>query len=874
MRSTVVVAGAGMVAQHFVETLVAQGGLEHWRVEVFGEESREPYDRVALTSFFHASSPDELVLGERSLWHTEGVDLHLGSRIVQVDPTAHLVRTSDGGEHHYDKLVLATGSYAAKPPVPGNDMAGCFVYRTIDDVCALRDWVREHERRLDRTVRGAVVGGGLLGLEAAGALHGMGVETTVVEFADRLMPLQVDQAGGQALVRMIEQLGVQVRTSTASKQLLGDDTGVTRMEFADGSGLDVDVVVFATGVRPRDELARQAGLDVHPRGGVLAGEDCATSDPDIVAIGEVACIAGRVWGLVAPGNEMAEVAASRLLGGDATFTGADLSTKLKLLGVDVASFGDAFAKTEHALEVVYSDPLAKVYKKLVLSDDASVLLGGILVGDASDYAALRLGVGRPLGCDPAAWLVPGGAERPGAVDLPDDAKVCSCNNVSAGTIRTAVVDGATDLAAVKKCTRAGTTCGSCIPLVKKILDAQLLSMGVEVSNALCEHFDHSRAELFEIVRASGITTFSELISRYGTGLGCDICRPTVASIFSSLGRGQLLDGENAALQDTNDHFLANMQKDGSYSVVPRVPGGEITPAGLIAIGQIASDFDLYTKITGGQRIDLLGARLEQLPLIWQRLLDAGFECGHAYGKAMRTVKSCVGASWCRYGVQDSTSMAIRLENRYRGVRSPHKLKLGVSGCARECAEAQAKDIGVIATEKGWNLYVCGNGGFTPVHAQLLAEDLDDERLVTLIDRFIIFYIRTADRLQRTAPWLQALPGGLEHLKEVIVDDSLGLAADLEAAMAAHVAGYRDEWADALHDPRKRAMFTSFLNAPGTPDPDLRYLVERGQRRPDGPFPPSAIAAADATAGGESGGEGLVAAGPPAPMAHAQGGMQR
>ena len=541
-----------------------------------------------------------------------------------------------------------------------------------------------------------------------------------------------------------------------------------------------------------------------------------------------------MYGLVAPGYAMAEVAADRLAGGEAAFITADTATKLKLLGVDVASFGDAFATTADALELVFSDSVEGVYKKLVVTDDGQRLLGGMLVGDASAYASLRplVGSGLPLPDDPAALILPAGQPAGQGAPLPDDAHVCSCNNVTAGRIRTSVrSQGCATVAAVKTCTKAGTGCGSCVPLVKSLVDAELSAAGVTPSRALCEHFDLTRQELFDIVRVQHITTFSELVARHGRGRGCDICKPAIASILASQTETHVLEGENAALQDTNDHVLANLQRDGSYSVVPRVPGGEITPDGLLAIGRVAKSYGLYTKITGGQRIDLFGARLDQLPAIWRELTDAGFESGHAYGKAVRTVKSCVGDTWCRYGVQDSVTLAIDLELRYRGLRAPHKVKLGVSGCARECAEARSKDVGVIATEKGWNLYVGGNGGFSPRHAQLLAADLDTATLVRYVDRFLMYYVRTADRLQRTAGWIEALDGGLDHVRSVVVDDALGLAADLEADMARHVAGYRDEWRATLDDPGKLARFVAFVNAPGVSDPSLVRVAERGQSRP-------------------------------------------
>ncbi|MCW4600931.1 nitrite reductase large subunit NirB [Janibacter hoylei] len=830
-----VVVGGGMVARRLVDALRARDDAGRWAVTLLCEEPRAPYDRVALTSYFTGRHPEDLALGGQELWDDPLVTLRRGVRAESIDRDARTVTTSTGQVLPYDSLVLATGSYAAVPPVPGKDLRGAFVYRTIDDVADLRQFVETRREELDRPVRGAVVGGGLLGLEAAGALRALEVETTVVEFAPRLMPLQVDEGGGEGLKRLIEGLGVSVRTSTATSKIVGERGAVSRMKFSEGPSLDVDVVVFAVGVRPRDELAREAGLEIGERGGVVVDDACATADPAIHAIGEVACIGGRCLGLVAPGYTMAEIVADRLLGGAGTFPGADLSTKLKLLGVDVASFGDAFAQEPGSLEVVISDPVAGVYKKLVMSDDARTLRGGILVGDASAYSSLRPMVGRELGGDPAAYLLPEGAAAAPAGDLPDEAAVCSCNNVTAGEIRCAVGEGGcTDLAGVKACTLAGTSCGSCLPLVKKLVTSELAAAGVEVSSALCEHFEQSRAQLFDIVRVQGLRTFSEIIERHGTGRGCDICKPVIGSILASLGTGHILDGEQATLQDTNDHVMANLQKDGSYSVVPRIPGGEVTPEGLIAIGEVAKDYGLYTKITGGQRIDLFGARMDQLPGIWRRLVDAGFESGHAYGKSLRTVKSCVGSTWCRFGVQDSVGLAIDLELRYRGLRSPHKIKLGVSGCARECAEARGKDVGIIATDKGWNLYVGGNGGFTPKHARLLAEDLDTETLVRTIDRFLMYYVRTADRLQRTAPWVEEHEGGLDAIRAVVIDDSLGIADDLDAAMAAHVGSYRDEWAATLADPDKLARFASFVNAPDAVDDSLAYVGERGQARPATP----------------------------------------
>ena len=824
----VVVVGNGMVGQRFVEALTERDDAGAWRVTVLGEEPRRAYDRVALSSYFDGVGEDELDLVADGSYDDQARVLCLNERVTWIDRAARSVTTDHARTIGYDALVLATGSYPFVPPVPGRDLHGCFVYRTLDDLDAIRRAAETAAARRGGRPAGMVVGGGLLGLEAARALRLLGMSPHVVELAPRLMPIQVDEGGAGLLKQMIEALDVTVHTATSVTTIV-EDRGRLLATLTNGVELDLDVVVFSAGVRPRDQLARDAGLAVGPRGGVAVDLGCRTSDESIWAIGECAAVEGVAYGLVAPGYATAQVVVDRLLGGNAVFPGADTATKLKLMGVDVASFGDAHASTPGALEVTVTNPVQRSYAKLVVSDDASTLLGGILVGDASRYALLRPLVGAPLPGDPVALISPQGGIEIGAGSMPNSAQVCSCHAVTKGTICAAITENSlASVSDVKSCTKAGTGCGSCVPL----LNTLLAESGVDVSTALCEHFPQTRADLFDIVRVTGITTFSELIAQYGTGRGCDLCKPAVASILASQAKVEhILDGESATLQDTNDHFLANMQRNGTYSVVPRIPGGEITPQKLIVIGEVARDFDLYTKITGGQRIDLFGARVEQLPLIWKRLVDAGFESGHAYGKALRTVKSCVGSTWCRFGVQDSVSLAIELELRYRGLRAPHKIKSGVSGCARECAEAQSKDFGVIATENGWNLYVGGNGGFSPRHAQLLVQDVDTPTLLRTIDRFLMFYIRTADRLQRTAPWIEGMDGGLEYLRVVIVDDSLGICADLDAAMAKHVDSYADEWAAVLEDPDRLSRFVSFVNAPGVPDPSVKFTPERDQKKP-------------------------------------------
>ena len=828
MKQKLVLVGHGMVGQRLLEKL-AEAQTE-FDITVVCEEPRPAYDRVALTSFFSGKTAADLSLVPEGFFESSGFTLHLGERAVAIDRVRKQVKTSSGETLAYDRLVLATGSYPFVPPIPGRDRRDCFVYRTIEDLIAIREAARDARS-------GTVIGGGLLGLEAAKALVDLGLETHVVEFAPRLMAVQVDDGGGRVLRRHIESLGVRIHCGKSTTSIEAGAQHRHVLRFADGESVETDVVVFSAGIRPQDALAREAGLEIGPRGGIVIDNECRTSDPDVYAIGECALWQGKVFGLVAPGYQMAEAAAASLRG-DSTraFAGADMSTKLKLMGVDVASLGDAHAATSDAQCCTLVDERAGIYKKLVISKDGTRLLGGILVGDASDYGTwLQLMLNSmPLPSRPESLLVAAGdggeSAGLGVAALPAAAQICSCNNVTKGAICSAVEAGVTTLGGMKKATKAASSCGGCGQLVQQIIKAELQRRGVAVNNHLCEHFPYSRQELFHLAKLGQIRTFGELVGRHGKGLGCDICKPVAASILASQWNEFVLKPDKAVLQDTNDYYLANLQKDGTYSVVPRVPGGEITPDKLLAIAQVAKKYALYTKITGGQRIDLFGAQVNQLPAIWRELIDAGFESGHAYGKSLRTVKSCVGSTWCRYGVQDSVGFAIELENRYKGLRSPHKLKFAVSGCTRECAEAQSKDVGIIATEKGWNLYVCGNGGMKPRHADLLASDLDRETLIRYIDRFLMFYVRTADRLQRTASWLENLEGGLDYLRAVVCDDKLGIGAELEAAMALVIDTYECEWKKAVEDPATLKRFRHFINSEAL-DSNVVLVDERGQRRP-------------------------------------------
>ncbi|MEQ8486822.1 MAG: nitrite reductase large subunit NirB [Pseudomonadales bacterium] len=826
----VVVVGNGMVGHHFVSRLRALD--PHVGITVIGAEPRPAYDRVHLSELFAGRTPEDLALATLANYARIDVSVSLGTPVSAVDPAAATVTLEGGRSVRYDRLVLATGSYPFVPPVEGANAPGCFVYRTIEDLDQIR--AAAAGARV-----GVVVGGGLLGLECASALRHLGLETHVVEFAPGLMTAQLDPGGSDMLRRRIEALDVRVHTDKVTERIRRGDGGRLCMAFADGGELAADLVVFSAGIRPNDRIAADAGIAVGPRGGIVVDEHGRTSAADVYAIGECALYDGRIFGLVAPGYRMAEAAAGHLAGRPAPFHGSDMSTKLKMLGVDVGAVGDGHGRAEGSLTYTFCDPKKQIYKRLNVSADGQSLLGAVLVGDCVDYDTLLQYYlnGLTLPEAPEALILPqvdGQVARAlPAGALPDTATVCSCHNVSKGRIVAVVEGGCRTVADVRGETAASTGCGGCASLLKSVVETELAARGIELDRSLCEHFLFTRRELFHICQVEQLRTFDALLHRHGRGRGCDVCKPAVASILASLWNDYVLEPPHRGLQDTNDRFLANLQKDGTYSVVPRVPAGEITPEKLIVLGQVAKRYDLYTKITGGQRIDLFGAELHQLPTIWRELVDAGFETGHAYGKALRTVKSCVGNTWCRYGVQDSVGMAILIENRYKGLRSPHKLKLAVSGCTRECAEAQSKDVGVIATEHGWNLYVCGNGGMRPRHADLFATDLDDDTLIRYIDRFLMFYVRTADRLQRTSVWLENLEGGLDYLREVVIDDRLGIAAELETQMAHVVGTYRCEWKATLEDPERLRAFRPFVNGDDRDD-GVVFVRERGQKRPATP----------------------------------------
>ncbi|WP_183556731.1 nitrite reductase large subunit NirB [Mucilaginibacter sp. SP1R1] len=822
-QPTIIVVGNGMVGYKFCEKLIARSS--HFNIIVFGEEPRIAYDRVHLSEYFNGKSASDLSLSTYSWYADNGIKLHLNDPVQEINRTEKTIHSLKGVTLKYDYLVLATGSSAFVPDIPGVEKDGVFVYRTIDDLDLIKTYAANAKV-------GAVMGGGLLGLEAAKALIDLGIqETHVIEFAPRLMPRQIDSAGSGMLLSKLKSLGLNIHLNKNTAAFVGEHK-IEALRFNDDTSLAIDMMVISAGIRPRDELAKLAGLHTGTRGGIIVNEKMQTSDESIFAIGECALYEGMIYGLVAPGYEMADIVASYLSGNEKGFYGYDMSTKLKLIGVDVASFGDAFITEPDCRTIVFEDTHKGVYKRINISNDGKYLLGGILIGDADAYNILLQTVNNKIVLPPNPEdLILGSrggeaSEGAGVMNLPDDALICSCEAVSKSSICSAVNEGACTIDEIKKCTKAGTGCGGCVPLVKDLIAGTMKANGQYVKNVICEHFDYSRQELFDLVKINKVKNYDLVLDHFGKGDGCEVCKPAVASILSSLWNDVIVKQDT--IQDSNDRYLANIQKGGTYSVVPRIPGGEITPDKLIVIGQVAKKYGLYTKITGGQRIDLFGAHVNDLPLIWEELIEAGFESGHAYGKALRTVKSCVGSTWCRFGLHDSVSFAIEIEDRYKGIRSPHKLKGGVSGCVRECAEAQSKDFGIIATEKGWNLYICGNGGSKPQHAQLLANDIDNATCIRYIDRFLMFYIKTADPLTRTATWLNKMEGGMSYLKNVIINDSLGIAEKLDEEMQQLVDTYHCEWKEVVENPDLRKRFAHFVNAPAEKDPSVKFETMREQ----------------------------------------------
>ncbi|MFI8605233.1 nitrite reductase large subunit NirB [Cellulophaga baltica] len=831
---TVIVVGNGMVGYKFCEKFVAKETSEDYKLIVFGDEPRPAYDRVHLSEFFENQDAKALEMAPAAWYAENGIELMVNERVADINREEKTITTAKNRDFSYDYLVLATGSSAFVPPIKGVEKKGVFVYRTIEDLEGMLSYAAALKAK-NPNAKAAVLGGGLLGLEAGKAVMDMGLEPHIVEFAPKLMPRQLDSRSSQVLQLKLESIGLHIHLSKATNQILGDDA-IVGMEFGEDDVLDVEMLVISAGIRPRDELGKSSGLKMGVRGGIIVDHKMQTSDENIYAIGEIALYNQMIYGLVAPGYEMATVAVDQITGKTDNIMAAeiDMSTKLKLIGVDVASFGEPFMPAAKGHSIIFENKTKHLYKRINVSLDGKRLLGGILVGDASDYSMLHQIYlnSMPIPSDPSQLILPagdGGASFGSAMDLPDTAVVCSCEAVTKGQVCCSVKDdGNETVKAVAKATKATTGCGGCKPMVTDLVNETLKSLGKVVKERICEHFDYSRQELYDIVKMKNIQDYDELLDTHGKGNGCETCKPLAASLFASIFNETA--NKQDTIQDTNDRYLANIQRNGTYSVVPRVAGGEISPKQMIAMGRIAQKYDLYTKITGGQRIDMFGAKLHELPLIWEELIAEGFETGQAYGKSLRTVKSCVGSTWCRYGMDESVSFAIEIENRYKGIRSPHKFKGGVSGCIRECAEARGKDFGFIAVEGGWNIYIGGNGGATPKHALLLAEKVDKETAIKYVDRFLMYYIQTAQPLMRTAAWLDKLEGGIDYVKDVVINDCLGIVDQLDKEMQHLVDTYKCEWKEAVENPEIRAKYTHFVNSTAA-DENIEFVSLREQKMP-------------------------------------------
>ncbi|KAI0086009.1 nitrite reductase [Irpex rosettiformis] len=959
-RKTIFVVGLGMVGIAFIEKILNLDTSMKYKVVTCGEESHLAYNRVSLTDYFQHRNVEKLYLNPLE-WYTSQdpsrFEFFLNEAVVSISPSDHTVTTSTGRKVSYDICVLATGSDAIVPDFVDRGVKGVFAYRNISDLNALLQYSDLEGVKGEPT---AVVGAGLLGLEAAKALCDLShIPSNVSIIGRKAYPLnrQLDESGGEIVLRRIEALGVRFignvePTALVTSRNTDGEEVLEALQLTNGSIVPCKVAVFSIGIKPRDELALESGIVCEgsssgTRGkGVKVDDELRTSAQDIYAIGECASWNGRTFGLIAPGVEMADILAFNLTQTETEvgeyakrkMNTPDLSTKLKLVGVDVASFGDYFVDQMHAsrsstkisrisnpsaassaplshnqqeplksmkptiwevsdlsdgkntttesgpimtrtrakdvsgvqlqavdtetksvkskadassprkrhglaanLEAVgvetltYRDPFAGVYKKYIFTADGKYILGGMMVGDTGDYVRLLALVKKKktLEVPPSQFIAGSSAGADDGADLDDDTQICSCHNVTKGQVAACVRDGADSINTVKQKTKAGTGCGGCVPLLTSIFKAEMVKSGHEVNNNLCPHFAMSRAELFNVTKIKKLKTFTDIMSSVGVNkdsVGCEVCKPAIGSILASLWNEHIMNPAHHANQDTNDRFLANIQRNGTFSVIPRIAAGEITPDKLIALGTVGKKYNLYTKITGGQRVDLFGAQKADLPSIWKELIDAGFESGHGYGKALRTVKSCVGTNWCRYGIGDSVGLAITLEERYKGVRSPHKIKGGVSGCVRECAEAQSKDFGLIATDKGWNVFICGNGGAVPKHAVLFATDVPPSKVVRIVDRFLMYYIRTADKLMRTARWLEQMDGGIERLKKVLLDDELGICAELEQEMDELVGTYFDEWKTVVDDQERQKQFRQFVNTDERVS-SIEPIVQRGQLRP-------------------------------------------
>lgn len=794
MRRLVVV-GNGMAGARTVEEILARGSADQFAITMFGDEPYGNYNRISLSNVL-AGSEDEADIFLNALnWYADhDITLRSGVRVTRIDPFAKVVDADDGTSTPYDTLILATGSSSFFPPIEGmraesgDLLPGVFGFRTLDDTRAMSVYARGHRTAV-------VIGGGLLGLEAARGLQNHGLDVHVVHAAPTLMNAQLDTSSGTILRRSVEQLGISVHTEAATRRVLGEDK-VSGIAFADGSELACDMVVVAAGIRPNVSLAQVSGLAVE-RGIVVDDQMRAIDGDDIYVVGECAQHRGQVYGLVAPLWEQAAVLAAHLTGADpdAAYHGSRTATKLKVAGVDVAAMGLKAPEQEDDEFVVFSEARRGVYKSLVIRDGK--LMGAILLGDVGKVAFLMQAFdrGMPLPEERIRLLFDMGAPADvvGAAELADDAQVCNCNGVSKGAITACVHAGTKSVSGVMATTKAGRGCGSCKGLVQQIVEwAACGDLQDDPSSRwYVPGVPMEKAELMAAVRDQDLRSVSSVFAALAPdGKEDAASKMALASLLHMMWNADYEDERDARF--VNDRVHANIQRDGTFSVVPQMKGGVTSPDQLRRIADVADKYSVpLVKLTGGQRIDLLGIRKQDLPKVWA---DLGMPSGYAYGKSFRTVKTCVGSDFCRFGVGDSTALGIAIEDRFQGIPSPGKLKLAVAGCPRNCSEALCKDLGVVAVDGGrWEIYVGGAAGAHVRKGDLLTTVASAEEVIILTGRFLQYYRESARWLERTYAFVPRV--GIEHLRSVLLDDNEGIADRLDEAMQASVGAYSDPWAE-------------------------------------------------------------------------------
>jgi nitrite reductase (NADH) large subunit len=804
VTASLVVVGNGMAGIRAIEEILARGGGETFGITVFGDEPYGNYNRILLSNVLAGSQDveadaDDIFLNPLDWYSDNRIDLRAGVRVVRIDTFAHVVHANDGTSVRYDKLILATGSRSFFPPMSGlwaDDKTladGVYGFRTLDDTAAM---IAEAANR----TKAVVIGGGLLGLEAARGLQNRGLTVDVVHAGPTLMNAQLDDLAGAILRRSVESLGIGVHTGKRTTEVIVDDGETARLKgirFSDGERLDGDMLVIAAGIRPNVGLAQRAGLTVE-RAIVTDDQMRSVDDDDVYVVGECAQHRGQVYGLVAPLWEQAKVLADHLTGTDtrAVYRGSRVATKLKVAGVDVASMGIKAPEREDDEFVQYSEPRHGVYKTIVIRDGK--LVGATLVGDVSKVSFLTqaFDTGLPLPEERVSLMFDIGTPdvAVGVAELSDDAQICNCNGVNKAALVDCVRGGTTSVTGVMAKTKAGKGCGSCKELVCQIVEWASGGAVTEDPSAswYVPAIPYDKPTLMRLIRDLALHSVSSVFAALAPD-GCEDAnsKMALASLLETMWADEFVDERDARF--INDRVHANIQRDGTFSVVPQMKGGVTNSWQLRRIADVADKYAIpMIKLTGGQRIDLLGVRKEDLPAVWA---DLDMPSGYAYGKSFRTVKTCVGSDFCRYGVGDSTALGIAIEERYQGLASPAKMKLAVTGCPRNCAEALCKDLGVVAVDGGrWEIYVGGAAGAHIRKGDLLATVDSAAEVMTLTGRFLQYYRENANWLERTYKFVPRV--GIERIRAVLIEEADdAFLEQLDANMARSVAAYRDPWQD-------------------------------------------------------------------------------